>query len=86
MPPKQNEPIRQLIIFGSWIVGCGLTCIEVWKSATYDYYTTLYPPVLGIDSSGRELSGVVCNMPTLLNKILVGRQNGSVELWNISVG
>ena len=86
IPSGQTQPIRQLIIFGSWIIGCSLACIEVWKSSTYEHYTTLYSPASGNDGSTEGFSGVICNILTLLNKVLVGKQNGSVELWNISAG
>lgn len=33
-----------------------------------------------------EITGGICNMPTYLNKIFVGRRDGWVEIWNISTG
>ncbi|MCJ1393777.1 hypothetical protein MMC18_006653 [Xylographa bjoerkii] len=81
-----DEPIRQLLIFGSWIVGCCTTRLEVWKSATYEHYTTITSSRSRAGRGSETLSGVLCNMPTLLNKILVGKQDGSVDLWNLSTG
>ncbi|KAL9121733.1 MAG: hypothetical protein Q9187_001704 [Circinaria calcarea] len=86
IPVGMNEPIRQLLIFGSWIVGCCSTRLEVWKSATYEHYTGLAPICSNNGNGGNLLSGVMCNMPTLLNKVLVGKQDGSVDLWNLSAG
>ncbi|KAH6677910.1 WD domain-containing protein [Plectosphaerella plurivora] len=77
LPADLDEPIRQILIFGSWIVGCGLTRIEVWKSSTLEHYTTLHTA---------EITGGITNMPTYLNKIFVGRKDGWVEIWNISTG
>ena len=76
------EPIKKLLIFGTWIVGCGSTRVEVWKSATCEHYTTITP----ISSPGGSLTGEICNMPTLLNKIFLGNRDGSVEMWNVSTG
>ena len=85
VPPGLDEPIKQLLIFGSWIVGCCSTRLEVWKSLTYEHYTTLTTARSGGMESD-QLSGIICNMPTLLNKVLAGKQDGSVELWNMSTG
>lgn len=86
MPPGTQEPITQLLLFGTWIVGCCPNQIHVWKSATHEHYTTLHPA--GPHGTGDKslLSGCVCEMPTYLNKIFVGRRDGSVEVWNISTG
>ena len=81
-----NESIRQLVIFGSWIVGCCSSRLEVWKTATYEHYTTLVSPQSWDTPRTDGLSGVICNIPTLLNKILVGKRDGSVELWNLGTG
>ncbi|KAL5401377.1 hypothetical protein PMIN06_008453 [Paraphaeosphaeria minitans] len=80
LPRGLDENITQLVAFGEWIIGCGTTRIEVWKSATLEHYTTLQ------GSSTSALSGCLCNMPTYLNKIFVGRQDGSVEIWNVNTG
>ncbi|KAI9750625.1 MAG: hypothetical protein M4579_006394 [Chaenotheca gracillima] len=80
-----DEPIQKLLIFGSWIVGCCFTKIQVWKSATYEHYTTITPMRSG-STGGFTLTGAICNMPTYLNKIFVGREDGNVEIWNLSTG
>ncbi|MCJ1402943.1 hypothetical protein MMC11_006164 [Xylographa trunciseda] len=85
-PAGMNESISQLLIFGSWIVGCCSTRLEVWKSGTYEHYTTIKSSRSRAGRGSETLSGVFCNMPTLLNKILVGKQDGSVEIWNLSTG
>lgn len=85
-PSGKSEPVRQIIIFGSWIVGCRLNRLEVWKSATYEHYTTLLSSGSRNSRGTNALSGVICNMPTMLNKVLAGKQDGSVELWNLSAG
>ena len=83
IPSTGCEKIAQLLEFGSWLVGCGETRIEVWKSATLEHYTTLLPQQA--DARAR-LSGGVCSMPTYLNKIFAGRADGSVDIWNVSTG
>ena len=77
-----NEPIKKLLIFGTWIVGCCSTRIEIWKSPTCEHYTTITP----IASPGGSLTGEMCNVPTLLNKVFFGKRDGSVEMWNVSTG
>lgn len=84
MPSDLHQPIQQILIFGSWIVGCGLTRIEVWKSATYEHYTTLF--TAAAQKNGNHLTGGICTMPTYLNKIFAGRKDGVVEIWNVSSG
>ena len=86
IPAGMNESVRQLFIFGSWIVGCCSSRLEVWKSATYEHFTTLVSPRSWDSPAIEGLSGVVCNIPTLLNKVLVGKTDGSVELWNLGTG
>lgn len=81
-----NGPFQQILIFGSWIVGCSPTRLEIWKSAIYEHYTTLRSSRTWEGNGSGMLSGVVCSMPTLLNKIFVGKQDGGVELWNVSTG
>lgn len=84
-PSQRPHPLKRLLIFGSWIVGCSSSQVEVWKSATYEHYTTLRP-TLSKDLGGDELSGAICTLPTFLNKILVGKRDGAVDVWNLSSG
>lgn len=86
VPEGQSESIRQIMVFGSWIVGCCSTRVEVWKSATYEHYTTITPTRLSKSPAGPALSGVISHLPTFLNKIFLGRQNGGVDIWNLSTG
>lgn len=78
VPRGSRENINRLLAFGEWIIGCGTNAIEVWKSSTLEHYTTLQ------GASSSPLSGCISNMPTYLNKIFVGRRDGSVEIWNVS--
>ncbi|TDZ61089.1 U3 small nucleolar RNA-associated protein 21-like protein [Colletotrichum trifolii] len=84
LPADLDEPIRQLLIFGSWIVGCAVTRLEVWKSSTLEHYTTLH--TMAGKKGANEITGGVTNMPTYLNKVFVGRKDGWVEIWNVSTG
>ncbi len=85
-PEGLPEPVKQILIFGSWIVGCCSTRIEVWKSENYEHYTTLTPLASRRGPSEDILTGMICNMPTFLNKVFAAREDGSVEIWNISTG
>lgn len=84
LPADLDQPIRQILIFGSWIIGCCSTRIEIWKTTSLEHYTTLY--TVASKPSDNEITGGVCNMPTYLNKIFVGRRDGWVEIWNVSTG
>lgn len=86
LPAGSSEPITQILIFGSWIVGCRANQIEVWKSTTYEHYTTIMPASSRSVKEGGALSGGITNMPTFLNKIMVGKRDGSVDIWNLNTG
>jgi U3 small nucleolar RNA-associated protein 21 len=83
VPPGILEPIVQLLVFGSWIAGCGGRTIQVWKSHSYEHYTTLNV-ANGSYPGEHVFTGIVCTMPTYLNKIFVGKYDGSVDIWNLS--
>lgn len=85
-PMGFSESVNRLVVFGSWIVASCSTRIEVWKSATYEHYTSLAPTLSRKAGQGGILSGGICNMPTYLNKIFVGKQDGSLDIWNLSTG
>jgi U3 small nucleolar RNA-associated protein 21 len=82
-PPGISENITQLLALGSWIVGCGRTKVEVWSSATFEHHTTIH---VGQGRGKSTITGGICNMPTYLNKILVGTSDGCLEVWNVSTG
>lgn len=86
IPKGLDEPVKQIVVFGAWIVGCCSTRIEVWKSATYEHYTSLLPPPSRSGILANEITGGICSMPTYVNKIFAGRQDGTVEIWNVSTG
>jgi len=77
--------VKCLIVLGLWIVGCCSSRIEVWKSLTYEHYTSL-TPLSSKHLKGGLLSGVICTLPTFLNKVFAGKRDGSVEIWNVSTG
>ena len=81
-PTAVHQEIRQILVFGTWIIGCGEHAVEVWKSDTYEHYTTISSP----EHSAPVFTGRVCNLPTFLNKIFVGRFDGNVEVYNVSTG
>ena len=74
------------MVFGSWIVASGPRAIEIWKSDSYEHYTTIAPSRHGAQDLDRVLSGHICTVPTFLNKIFVGRLDGMVEVYNVSTG
>ena len=82
-----QQSIQQILVFGSWVIGCGSEAIEVWKSDSYEHYTTILPTGRTTAQHTRNVfSGLICTLPTFLNKILVGRHDGMVEIYNVSTG
>jgi U3 small nucleolar RNA-associated protein 21 len=79
-----DDIIHTLMVYGSWIVGCSLNRAYVWKSNTYEFHTTLRTNKSRLDQDG--LTGLICTMPTYINKAFLGRRDGSVEIWNVSSG
>ncbi|KAL4778750.1 Utp21 specific WD40 associated putative domain-containing protein [Aspergillus varians] len=85
-PVELSAPIERLVVFGSWIVGCCGSSVKVWKNETYEYYTSLALARFG-DTSGREAHATqICNMPTYLNKVFIGKSDGTVDIWNVKTG
>ncbi|KAI0132246.1 WD domain-containing protein [Xylariales sp. AK1849] len=84
LPLDLQQPIKQILVSGSWIIACCLTRIEVWKTETLEHYTTLF--TMAAKKGDNELTGGICIMPTYLNKIFAGRRDGWVEIWNVSTG
>lgn len=81
------QEIRHILVFGSWIVGCGNEAIEVWKLDSSEHYTTILPTNQhNHPMSQMVFTGLTCTLPTLLNKIFVGRRDGLVEVYNVSTG
>jgi len=78
IPRDHSQNIRALRIFGSWIVGVCYDDILVWKADSLEFYTSLKC------TAGTSFSGSIACVPTLLNKILLGKDDGSVEIWNVA--
>ena len=78
------QKIEKLIVFGTWIVACGAQALEVWKSDTYEHYTTIQSS--GVPTGVGSFCGQICTLPTYLNKVLVGGNDGNIEVYNISTG
>lgn len=79
-PPDCDENVQAFCVFGSWIIGVCNTRLLIWKSSDYELYTILR----GI--SPIPFTKCISSLPTMLNKIVVGRQDGSAEIWNVSSG
>lgn len=79
-PKDLASKIHRFCIFGPWIIGVCERTLLVWKSTTFELYTTLQ----GI--SPIPFTDCITSLPTFLNKIIVGRKDGSAEIWNVSSG
>ncbi|PHH91184.1 hypothetical protein CDD83_1419 [Cordyceps sp. RAO-2017] len=84
LPRDITEPIKQIVVFGTWIVACAITRIEIFKTASLEHYTTIH--TMSAAKGGNEITGGITTMPTFLNKIFVGRRDGWAEIWNVSTG
>jgi U3 small nucleolar RNA-associated protein 21 len=69
-------PIHQLMIFGNTLLALYSDCIRMWDHTTHELDN-----VLGFDE--RFSPSFFLHPATYLNKILVGGQNGVLQLWNI---
>ena len=85
-PSLLNEKILSLNVYGSWIIGGCSNGLHVWKSATNEFHTTLTSGEVSRKSDAIHYTGCACSMQTYVNKLFVGRQDGSVEIWNVSTG
>lgn len=83
IPQDLNEPIRQILIFGTWIIACCTTRIEVWKAATLEHYTSIH--TIAAAKGGNELTAI-SNMPTYLNKVFAARKDGAIDIFNVNSG
>ena len=83
MPEDLDQPIKQLLVFGTWLVAMCTTRIEVWKAATLEHYTSIHTQA-GV-KGGNELTSIT-NMPTYLNKIFAARADGGIDIYNVLSG
>lgn len=81
-PADVKENVKAFCVFGCWIIGVCDTELLVWKTSDFELYTTLRA------SSPLPIVFTKCisSLPTFLNKIIVGRQDGSADIWNVSSG
>lgn len=71
---KRDGRWRELLIFGDWVVGAFDWGLVVWRRTTGEVYTEI--EVVG------EVTALV-HPSTFLNKVVVGKANGSLEIWNV---
>lgn len=86
LPPGLDEPVERLLVFGTWIVGCCSRSIQVWETGSHQHRTTLSSQHADASLGEPVYTGQICNAPTYLNKIFVGKYDGSVEIWNLRTG
>lgn len=65
---------RELLVFGEWIVGAFGWGLVVWKRETGEVYTE-------IEITGEVTAAV--HPSTFLNKVVVARKDGVLEIWNV---
>ena len=85
VPDGLVEPISQIMVLGTWIIGITVSCLQVWSSSTYQPHATAYS-TRSIIGGRSQFTGHICNIPTFMNKVLVGKSDGCVDLWNVSTG
>lgn len=84
--PALDGPIERLVVFGSWVIGCWSGGLEIWKTGSYEHYASLRPRSTPGSTGEQAYVGIMCNMPTYLNKVFVGRSDGAVDIWNLRSG
>ena len=75
----KNTQWRELLVFGEWIVGVLEKGFVVWKRETGEVYTAIE-----IDAGGEITAAVHPN--TFLNKIVIAKVGGTLEIWNVKTG
>ncbi|KAF8469092.1 Utp21 specific WD40 associated putative domain-containing protein [Kalaharituber pfeilii] len=71
---------KELLIFGDWVVGAfGNGEMVIWKVSTKEVHTEIQ------STKGGEILGVV-HPSTYLNKIVVARIRGELQIWNVKTG
>ncbi|KXS94816.1 hypothetical protein AC578_6432 [Pseudocercospora eumusae] len=80
VPPGCKENVKAFCVFGCWLVGVCRTELLVWKTTDRELYTSLTP------ISPIAFTQCISSLPTFLNKIIVGREDGSADIWNVSSG
>ena len=81
-----HPSIHTILSFGTWIIGCTHSTIQVWTAANSEHYTTITPPNPVGGSAAHALTGHACTIPTYLNKVFVGRTDGNVDVYNVRTG
>ncbi|CUS07564.1 unnamed protein product [Tuber aestivum] len=76
---KKVAEWRGLVIFGDWIVGVLDWGMVVWKRETREVYTEIE-----MDNRGEVTAAV--HPSTYLNKIVIARVGGMLEIWNVRTG
>ena len=77
VPADCKENVKAFCVFGCWVIGVCDTELLVWKTTDLELYTSLR----GI--SPIAFTKCISSLPTFLNKIIVGREDGSAEIWNM---
>lgn len=80
LPASLVNDVSQVTVFGTWIVACSASGLEVWNTTTLQHHASIEPP------ANLVFSGPIATMPTLLNKVMIGCSDGRVQVWNVSTG
>lgn len=76
-PAQQWGAWKELIVFGEWVVGAFDRALVIWRKETGEIYTE-------IEMAGKSGAvTAVCHPSAYLNKLVVARRNGDLEIWNI---
>jgi hypothetical protein len=68
---------KELIVFGEWLVGAFDRALVIWRRETGEVYTE-------IEMGGKSGAvTAVCHPSAYLNKVVVARRNGDLEIWNV---
>ncbi|KAF8251672.1 Utp21-domain-containing protein [Wilcoxina mikolae CBS 423.85] len=76
-PAQKWGAWKELIVFGEWVIGAFERALVVWKKEGGEVYTEIE-----MGGKGGAIAAV-CHPSAYLNKLVVARRNGDLEIWNV---
>lgn len=71
---------KDLIVFGEWVIGAFDKGVVVWRKESREIHTELE---MGGEAG---VATAICHPASFLNKVVVARRNGDLQIWNVKTG
>ncbi|TGZ82394.1 Utp21-domain-containing protein [Ascodesmis nigricans] len=79
-PTRRWGAWKDLVIFGTWVVGAFDKAAVVWRKDTGEIHTEL-------EMGGQDGAlTAICHPASFLNKVVIARRNGDLQIWNVKTG